>query len=348
MDKMFKFPIGCSYKQRVFKKTVLKEGFFTSEDGRYVVVTVSASALESLKASGKCPVDLEDITEKDLEPIFYYAEKEYSTYEAFDSIDLISSIYSLVKDARKDQNRQAAAKRWIEKYGFLGCNIAPLGKLGGREGSPTYESLNDFWNEAEALADLWDKYKQLTQRDILALKKWIRFIGRPSLADEIPLFFYWGASEEYLTKAEFAPFSPPNTIAQNIEDCYFDKPLSYIQDNPIEFYKSAGIGYISTRIELKLSGLRIASTGWDMSEKKSKDYFKTTPIIKCRNLLQAMYLQFFMLLSDEYIKICQACGQFFIANRSNQKYCETKGACKHTAKSRRYRERKAKAQIENN
>jgi hypothetical protein len=47
---------------------------------------------------------------------------------------------------------------------------------------PRWESLADFWREAETLADLWDKFRQVTQRDLDGMREWIRFV---SLSKEI-------------------------------------------------------------------------------------------------------------------------------------------------------------------
>lgn len=337
MHEMFKFPLECRYTQRVYRKLSWKEGCLGPEGDRYSVFTISPDMVGRLKAAGQCPAGLEDKTERDLEPVLHADEKrEYSTYEAFNSPGLIPSIHSMVRNARSGQGRQSAAKRWIEKHGFLGCNVPPHETLGGWAARASWESLNDFWSEAEALSDLWEKYKQITQRDLSAMREWIRFAPRPQLGGAQNLLLW---PEGFQTKASFSPLDPPGTESAAPYTPFFEDTVAQIEANALSYYQLAGITHVRHCIEQKMAGIKIAASTWQQFSTSQDDIFKTKPVIQCRNLLQAMYLQFFLMLSDTGTKkICLICGRLFQPSRTDRVYCDS--ACYNTAKSQRFRGRK--------
>lgn len=105
------------------------------------------------------PEEVEDVLKAD-------DSLEYSTYNAFETADLIPSLCRLVRDVRQGRNKKAAIKKWVSQYDFLGIHVDADGHI------PSWESLADFWREAETLANLWDKFRQVTQRDLDGMREW--------------------------------------------------------------------------------------------------------------------------------------------------------------------------------
>lgn len=264
---------------------------------------------------GKTTEDVEDVLQA-------VKDAGYTTYNAFENPDLIPSLYRLVKKWGK-KNRKKGMKEWVSQYGALGINDTQ-GKR---------ESLADFWREAETLADLWEKFQQVTQRDLESLREWIKFVS----IEGLPLI---SEVRKGKTKAEYAPF-PPGGGGTVGGPCFYDS-LGEIERNPLPYFQLAGLDYILTRVQNRLRGLRAAYSEVERITNPQEDIFKIQPRVVPVNLLQAMYLQFYLLLSDRSVKVCKCCGRLFRPEedgyRKDRQYCSD--SCKLTAKSRRYRERK--------
>ncbi|WP_170085421.1 hypothetical protein [Kyrpidia spormannii] len=253
---------------------------------------------------------------------------EYTFYNAFETADLISSVSRMVEDVRSGKNKKAAVKKWVSEYGFLGAN------LGSDFVHPKWEALADFWREAETLADLWGKYKQVTQRDMSGLRGWIRFVELPNDGD--PLI---PSPEGSRTKSDFS--KEPGVMSFGTADLFFSATLEEIGQNPLRFYQLAGLRYILVRINGRIKSLELNYTGVEKIENPQDDIFKIRPVLYPRTLLEAMYLQFYILLSGHNVKICKHCGKPFPLKEKyskNRVYCSDR--CNNAAKMRNYRERK--------
>jgi len=313
MYEMFNLPLKCVYKQTVYNRVEWKQEKFPSE------YTSSPS---------DPPPEI-----RDEQVLIADRKQEHSSFDVFSRNDLISSIYLLFKKMQTSKNKQDDIKKWVEKYGFLGCNIIPQEKRGGWRSYPSWESLADFLKEAGCLADLWDKYRQVTQNDLSSLREWIRFVPEPEHEIHRQLLFW---PEKARAKADYYPFIPPKTMTRNPKDTFFYRTLDEIEAKPLWHYQIAGIRYIARVIEDRLQGLNIISTNWEYIGNESDTVLKTEAGIECRNLLQAMYLQFFMLMADPGIKkVCPVCGHIFPPREAKHIYCSEK--CANTAKARRYR-----------
>jgi len=345
------FPIECRFKQMVHTNYRWGKGWVHRGKHPFVwgippgwVKKEIQAHIEDLRSKGvewdEKPEEVEDVLK---------AEKstEYSTYNAFETADLIPSLCRLVREVKQGRNKKAAIKKWVSQYGFLGVYVDADGDI------PSWESLADFWREAETLADLWDKFRQVTQRDLDGMREWIRFVP---LSKGIKYLH----GDEWNTKAVYWPFEVEIREGETFEEAagrrsmragepIFAATIEEINQNPLEFFQLAGLGYVLQRIEKKVAGTEWTFTGLEKISNPHDDIFKLRPVIKPRNLLQAMYLQFCILLCGHNVKVCKWCEKPFDLRGSyskNREYCSD--TCKHSAKSRRYRERqKLKALLKN-
>lgn len=336
------FPVECRFKQKVYAsyrwgKGWVKRGkrpFFWGIPIGWGKKEIKAY-IDDLRSEGiewdEKPEEVEDVLKA--ENIM-----EYATYEVFETDDLIPSLCRLVGEIKQGRNKKNAIKKWVSHYGFLGIHIDDEGHL------PSWESLTDFWEEAKTLADLWDKFRQVTQRDLDGMREWIRFVP---LSKGIKYL----QGDEWNTKAVYWPFEIEIKEGETFEEAagrsmragepIFAATIEEINRNPLEFFQLAGLGYILQRIEKKIAGMEWTFTGLEKISNPHDDVFKLKPVIKPRNLLQAMYLQFYILLCGQNVKVCKWCGKPFDLRGSynkNREYCSD--TCKHSAKSHRYRERK--------
>lgn len=184
------------------------------------------------------------------------------------------------------------------------------------------------------------------------MREWIRFVAlHPGIRQLV--------GKECHTKAVYWPFEVEMREGETFEEAAgrsfgkghvaFPATLEEINRNPLEFYQVAGLHYILEKIKGKLADVGLNYTGLEKISNPQDDIFKLRPVIKPRNLLQAMYLQFHILLCGHNVKVCKWCGKPFDLRgcyNKNREYCSD--TCKHSAKSHRYRERqKQRALLKN-
>lgn len=142
--------------------------------------------------------------------------------------------------------------------------------------------------------------------------------------------------------------------SSSIYDLYFTDSLEEINRDPLNYYQVAGLHCILVEIKKNLSNVGLSYTGLEKISNPHDDIFKLRPVIEPKNLLQAMYLQFYILLCGHNVKVCKWCekpfrldlGNPYSKDRKNKEYCSD--TCKHSAKSHRYRERqKVRAFLKN-
>lgn len=335
------FPVECRFKQKVYTRYKWGKGWIRR--GEYPFLwgippgwgkEKIQAYIDYLKAKG---VDLKRKPEEVEDVLRAEENTKYSTYNAFETTDLISSLCRLVGEVKRGRNKKAAMKKWVSQYGFLGVHVDADGHI------PSWESLVGFWQEAETLAGLWDRFRQVTQRDLDGMGEWIRFVAlRPGVK--------WLLGDKWNTKAVYWPFEGGVREGETFEEAagrglkggepLFTATIEEIDHNPLEFYQVAGLHYILEKIEEKLADVGLSYTGLEKVSNPHDDIFKLRPLIKPRNLLQAMYMQFYILLCGHNVKVCKWCGQPFDLRGSyskNREYCSD--TCKYSAKSHRYRER---------
>jgi predicted nucleic acid-binding Zn ribbon protein len=334
MHSAFTFPIECSYIQKKFKEVSWVE----------IKYRVNDDVLNFEMPDGSIGISLTRNTEPHEDYRFLLVppdDAEYETYDAFDEPDLIPSLVRLVEKVNRGDNKKDAVKKWVEKWGYLSLgnrypfefstnlkNLSDLTKrrYGNKEHGKSsnvsvyYASLGHFWEDAVTLVRLWDMYRQITNRQLTKLQEWI-------------VFHRGEVSSNY-------------AFVNGIRNAKIrlENSLEEIQQNPLYFYQTVGFRhlfeYVSNQTRLSLDSKEIK-----FEQIKDQDFFKITPYLRTENLLEAMYVQFFILLSENTKKICTNCGKPFPPNRRDQQYCSE--SCSNTAKSRRYRQRKMQGVLSN-
>lgn len=238
--------------------------------------------------------------------------EQSKTYEAFNDQHLIQSLVCMEK-------REKAIKKWVSAYGFL--SVAS---------DADSETIDGFWNNAEEFSSLWWLYSSIRNRQLDELRKFVRFADvdifdmAPPGAHSRTVYFHNidknGA--EFFTE----------------HDAYFREKTADINEKPLRFYQMSCFRYIVYAVEKRLRGLAFTSRERRIIAEEDYDHFKVIPILQPKNLLQALYLQFYVLLKDADRKICGCCGSVFTPSRPDVAYCSPQ--CKQREKMRRYRSRK--------
>ena len=268
------------------------------------------------------------------------ASDSHSRYDAMDDLGLIPSLVALVGDGDAPiRQREGGIKKWIRQYGFLTSPNQP-----GVEGYDWHEeNLEKFWNKAKRLVNLWDIYRMITNRELEELKEIISFHDTRVLDINGKLVPFGPG----ITQGSVYPHE---TVAQDRvfttseHTLFFNKELGEINKEPLRYYQRVAFSYIRTEVQRELKVISLVSKDMQLESSSEQDYFKTFPILEPATLLQALYLQFYIIMSTPGKKICQECGNVFLPSRKDRKYCNE--TCKNTAKSRRYRaRRKARSKI---
>jgi len=258
------------------------------------------------------------------------ASDKYSKYDAMDNISLIPSLVKLVNECKNatDNQRGEVIKKWIKQYGFL--TSSDQSSYGWPE-----ENLETFWDKAKKLVSLWNIYRMVTNRDLGGLKKLVLFADTrvPDINGNLVPF---GPG---ITEGSVYPCGAKDgVIVSSGHTLFFNVELDEINKNPLRYYQLVAFSYVKTEVQRELKGISLVSKDMKLEGISDQDFFKTVPIIQANTLLQALYLQSFIILSTPGKKICEGCFRVFVPRRRDQEYCTD--TCKNTAKSRRYRARR--------
>jgi hypothetical protein len=264
---------------------------------------------------------------------------EKGLYDAFDYPELIPSFIEMTEKILRGGNKRKNIKIWCEKWGYL------------YDTDVRKNTVRVFWEEAIKFYKLWTFYKIIVNRD------------KKSIYESITI----EPIEDDLYKLTFFPNDPsfvPNTITEEIskefstieekihhdltvirEDdfdfkCSFPFKLNKKQDE-LEQIQMHCMMFLLEQIQDHLKNTELSWGDMDHNEENGKSKFKITPVIYAHNLIDAIYLQFFILFSENQKKICPICNRPFFPERKDKKYCSD--SCYLTAKSRRYRARKSAA-----
>ncbi|WP_409276389.1 hypothetical protein V1499_22940 (plasmid) [Neobacillus sp. SCS-31] len=234
-------------------------------------------------------------------------------YDAMDEIDLIPSIIKTVEKILNGEKKTKAIKQWSQKWGLLNSDLT--------------QPLEEIWLELYKIYKLWELYKGLANGDISLLKANIQ------LSDEIELdqddVLIIESEDTYLKKA---------IIFKGEEFSVVEHHNFMKDDNNPE--STVALFHLAETLEKELQNCTIFSHRMSISAGKDINDIKFTPALKVSTLKEAIYMQFYILLSENNQKICPVCNKPFSPNRIDQRYCIPKGPCYHTAKSRRYRKPK--------
>lgn len=134
---------------------------------------------------------------------------------------------------------------------------------------------------------------------------------------------------KYITTKDFkvleAAFKPVTKYDYLID--FSEDPLTNYQYNAMILIKKGVDAYIKNG-ELQMGGIQ--------KEEYSAEYdrFKVAPSYFFKSLIDSIYMQFFLALSENK-RVCQVCDMPFTAKRKDKIYCSD--SCKNTAKSRVFR-----------
>jgi hypothetical protein len=238
-------------------------------------------------------------------------------YDAFNELEIIPSLINMVEKIHNGDDKLKQIKRWVKKWGVLeGTPIS------GRIEDGFGQSVSSFWEEAEKFFNLWNLYKYTVNRDLESIRNIVR-IEKISHDDPDNIF---GECTHRFFFFEGTDYS--NNFLGVIRD----------EKNPLKGYQYACMEYLLWEIEKYVSRGELGWYSLTREPHQDKDYFKIAPALRFNTLLEAIYMQFFILLTENQKKICPICNHPFIPERKDKKYCSE--TCYLTAKSRRYRARK--------
>jgi hypothetical protein len=255
-----------------------------------------------------------------------------TSFDAFNNPYLVPSLEHLI-DSTPENRRQAAIKGWVSQYGFLTVFSYY---------SDISESFDDFWSEAQRFISLRQLYRDLLNcrldvlQEVVVFKKWpasypvwkSHSMLKPPFAEKLKSRCY---------TSEIPPVCSVTRDGLKSHGCDMYNKHATIEDinrDPLRYYQIAVFRYIAYAIEERLE-LAIRPVNRSAIADRG---FKITPRLQPKNLLQALYLQLYLLLADRSKKICASCGRVFTPSRPDMRYCSDK--CKKREKMRRYRARK--------
>lgn len=217
----------------------------------------------------------------------------------YDSFDSIKLLPSLIELVEEVENGKNKEKS-IKKW------VLQWGLLNGEmidlNGQEVFsQNLADFWYEAKTFYELWKIYKFILDNDRKALEPLIKDLEETKFHNPNYKIIH-NNGNEYKHLYENYQFEATIYLLQRIE--------SRVQTGTLHWSK---LTTLDSRIQIE-------------------------SVYNFLNLIDALYMQFYILLSKNENKICKLCNTPFIPGRSDQVYCND--SCKLTAKSRRYRARK--------
>lgn len=263
----------------------------------------------------------------------------FEAYDVFDKVEIIPSLVKMVEKIKNGGNKKKEIKKWVKEWGLLKGSLTK-NEFGQYEMG---QSIDSFWKEAEKLYDLWNLYKHTVNRDLESIKKHVQ--KKEKIYDSLALsgtdFIYDEESDTWLFPpeselkvkvADFFLFSNKDHEAKDIAIWNID------ESDELAVYQWICMCYILKQIEEHVSKGILRHYWLKRDSYQEKDYFKIEPILSFDNLLDALYMQLFILLTENEKKICVICNKPFFPKRKDKKYCSE--TCYLTAKSRRYRARK--------
>lgn len=122
---------------------------------------------------------------------------------------------------------------------------------------------------------------------------------------------------------------------KNLFESPWDK-LTHFSNDELNNYQWNGIMIIKQQIDRHIKNGQIHTAEVKKDAGTRKDEFRFTASYYFKNLIDAIYMQFYIALSESK-KVCPTCEAPFTPERKNEKYCSI--TCKNTAKSQRYRKK---------
>jgi hypothetical protein len=260
------------------------------------------------------------------------------TVKPLDHSDLFTSFAKL---AAYGEPREAKIRRWVEQFGLPVKGSQPeLEEVVPEESAvPRYKPMSmeahHFREEAKYAHDLLDLYLVIREREATAIRTMVREMrsrkrphyGEASRLDREFLGRYKDNQRSLLTdsgdqrRSSYREAFPASTVAPGIEGTKA-RHREFVGSVTILAAQSA-LGYILTNLVSNVE-LRV---GVQRSEGLVPSWY-------CPDLLSAIYLQFFLLVTkSKPIRFCKnpACRQPFVPNSGKQIYC--KDGCRSNARN---------------
>lgn len=114
--------------------------------------------------------------------------------------------------------------------------------------------------------------------------------------------------------------------------------LKQYSADPLTNYQWNGMKFIMYAIESHTKNGVLTAAEIRRDENEEEDSFTVKPTYFFNHLIDSLYMQFFMSLTENK-KVCPICEKPFTPQRKSAVYCSS--SCKLTARSRRYRDRKS-------
>jgi len=301
--------------------------------------------------SPQVPLHNPEIVETELG--LYVREKELNfegSYDAFETVDIIPSLIDTVEKMKKrglegykkDEHIDLVID-WMKRWGYLktkgkspylietqakGKKVGMRNLNGKRkariEGISNKvpnnfegQRVSGFIQEAYKFYDFWILYRSIVNKDIKELENIITVHEDPTLPFEATHTFYFFEN-------------------RNVEHAGYTDSTFYKED-PLSSYQGAAIIYLTETIQKYINNNIMYSKQTTRIPGEDKDDLKIKPALGFLDLIDAIYMQFFILLNEHKKKICQICNIPFSPARKDRIYCSE--TCRNTAKSRRYREK---------
>lgn len=241
-------------------------------------------------------------------------EGTLSYYNPFDYDHLIPEFVEMVEKVLTGGNLEKGITKWLSEWGPLHFDYDK-------------HTIKYFWDESLRFYKLWCFYRLIANRDKKGLMESIQI---KKDGDHHVLTFF--PEDDSFKSEEFSFFEPEYDFKVTFPiriDREKDE-FTQIQEHSMFFLLS--------QIEEYTANAKLSWGTMKHEKDTDKSNFKITPVLRTENLIDAIYLQFFILFSENEKKICPVCNTPFVPARIDKKYCSD--SCKLTAKSRRYRARK--------
>jgi len=257
-----------------------------------------------------------------------------SRYNPFEFDNLIPQFIEFTEKVLNGGNIEKLIKKWLSQWGPLFWEY-------------DNNTVENFWAEATKFYKLWSFYRLIANREKELLLSKIQ-IEKESKTNYKLTFF----TEEPSFQPREWPMGEVNTLLGKKLfwepdydfKCIFPMKLDK-NKNEFEQIQEYSMLFLIRQIEEYTKRAMLSWGSMRHEKEDDKSNFKIEPVLYTESLIDAIYLQFYILFSENKKKICPVCNKPFIPDRKDQRYCPSiipgkKSSCYLTAKSRRFREKK--------
>jgi len=254
----------------------------------------------------------------------------YTLTDAFWEPDLFFSFARLGARGEPSEN---SILRWVSEHGLLRRENEMQGPRSGTEVEQAPITVAGFRAEVLCARQLLTFYMNIREEDFEALKSKIY-----ETAEKRHLSSYWPNTpptdlEKRLSHYRDVASNARKALGLLHENAPFDEPEWTSVERWDVFM---ALGALQEIVRDRLADVRLDfARNWTASQPIGSDY-RIPRSWDCPDLLSAMYLQFYLLITDfEPMRRCQnpACGLPFPATRKNKRFCNA--TCRSNARNYR-------------